>query len=67
MKQSDSTAAPSRRGYPIAEAGELLGGVSRGTVYKLIRAGELKTFTIGRRRFVSDEAIAALIRAREGA
>jgi excisionase family DNA binding protein len=37
--------------------------VSRPTIYKLIRAGELETVKIGRRRFVSDDAIANFIQA----
>lgn len=49
----------------IAEARAALGGISNVTIYSLINSGELRTFTIGRRRFVSREAIADFIRARE--
>ncbi len=37
--------------------------VSRPTLYKLIRTGQLETVQIGRRRFVSDDAIANVIQA----
>ena len=39
---------------------------SRATVYDEINAGRLRSFTIGRRRYVSREAIADYIREREG-
>lgn len=38
---------------------------SRATVYKEIRDGRLLSFKIGRRRFVSHEALVGYIRARE--
>jgi len=40
--------------------------VSRQTVYDEINAGRLRTFTIGRRRLVSVEAIHDWIKAHEG-
>jgi hypothetical protein len=43
--------------YPIEDARFLLGGISRNTIYGLIRAGDLTTVTIGRRRFVAASAI----------
>jgi excisionase family DNA binding protein len=42
---------------PVDEAMQRLGGISRWTLYRLIRSGELATVTIGRRRFVTDRAI----------
>lgn len=42
---------------PVPEAMERLGGISRWTLYRLIRTGELVTVTIGRRRFVPSDAI----------
>lgn len=43
--------------YTIQEAMEVLGGISRGTVYKLMREGVLASVLIGRRRFVPCRAI----------
>jgi excisionase family DNA binding protein len=57
--------APARSIYPIEEVGERLGGLSHGTIYKLIRTGELSSFTVGRRRFVSASALEAFVSARE--
>lgn len=42
---------------PVDEAMQRLGGISRWTLYRLIRSGELATVTIGRRRFVTADAI----------
>ncbi len=39
------------------DAGRALGGLGRTSIYKLIQSGELKTVTIGRRRFVPVSAI----------
>jgi excisionase family DNA binding protein len=47
--------------YSIQEARKLLGGISRNTIYQLLRNGELPSVVIGCRRFVSDDAIAELI------
>ena len=47
--------------YSVAEARELLGGISRNTIYALLNSGELASVVIGCRRFVSQEAISALI------
>ncbi len=47
--------------YSIQEARKLLGGISRNTIYQLLRNGELASVVIGCRRFVSDDAIAELI------
>lgn len=47
--------------YSIQEARKLLGGISRNTIYQLLRNGELASVIIGCRRFVSDDAIADLI------
>lgn len=47
--------------YAIQEARKLLGGISRNTIYQLLRNGQLASVLIGCRRFVSDEAIAELI------
>ncbi len=50
--------------YSIPEAMELL-GLSRQTIYNIINSGELTTYTVGRRRFVSSRAISDFIRRRE--
>jgi hypothetical protein len=50
-----------RKLYSIEEARELLGGISRNSVYGMLRTGELASVVIGCRRFISDAAIAALI------
>ena len=47
--------------YSVSEARELLGGISRNTIYALLNSGELASVVIGCRRFVSQEAISALI------
>ena len=54
-----------RHAYAIEEVRQQLGGVSRQTVYNEIAAGRLRTFTIGRRRLVSEQALADYIRLRE--
>ncbi len=41
--------------YP--DAGKALGGLGRTKVYELISSGELRTVTIGRRRFVPVTAV----------
>lgn len=43
--------------YTIQEAMEVLGGISRGTVYKLMREGVLASVLIGRRRLIPCRAI----------
>lgn len=42
-----------------------LGGVGRSTVFELWKDGELKSVTIGRRRFSTDSQIEEYIRALE--
>lgn len=43
--------------YTILEAMELLGGISRNTIYNLMRDGRLASVPIGRRRFIPAVAI----------
>jgi len=52
--------------YSINQLMEVL-HVSRQTVYDEINSGRLKTFRIGRRRFVSDDALRKYIKDRERA
>jgi excisionase family DNA binding protein len=47
--------------YSIQEARKLLGGISRNTIYHLLRTGQLASVPIGSRRFISSDAIADLI------
>jgi hypothetical protein len=47
--------------YSIEETRVRLGGISRSSLYAMLRAGDLPSVVIGCRRFVSAEAIAALI------
>jgi hypothetical protein len=48
--------------YSIEEARELLGRISRNSIYAMLRTGALTSVVIGCRRFISAGAIAALIR-----
>jgi hypothetical protein len=47
--------------YSIEETRARLGGISRNSLYAMLRAGDLPSVVIGCRRFISAEAIAALI------
>jgi excisionase family DNA binding protein len=47
--------------YSIQEARKLLGGISRNTIYQLLRSGELASVVIGCRRLISAAAITELI------
>jgi excisionase family DNA binding protein len=47
--------------YSIEEARKLLGGISRNSIYHLLRDGKLASVPIGRRRFISAAAIEAFI------
>ena len=51
----------SRELYSIKETRELLGGISRNSLYELLRSGRLPSVVLGCRRFVSATAIAELI------
>ncbi len=54
----------SKHAHTLEQAAEAL-GVSRRTVYVEIGAGRLQSFTIGRRRLISDEALRRYVEARE--
>lgn len=47
--------------YSIEEARERLGGISRNSIYQILRSGQLASVIIGGRRLVSAVAIAQLI------
>jgi excisionase family DNA binding protein len=49
--------------YSIEEARELLGGISRNTIYSALRTGELSSVVIGCPRFISAAAIQEFIQA----
>ena len=44
--------------YSIKEAQDLLGGISRNSIYALLRSGRLPSVVLGCRRFVSGADIA---------
>ena len=54
------------RAYDVPEVLRRL-GVTRPTVYRFLRSGELRSFRLGTRRLVSAEALAEFIRERESA
>lgn len=47
--------------YSIQEARRLLGGISRNTIYRLLRSGELPSVVIGCRRFIAAHSIEEII------
>lgn len=49
--------------YSIDEAHERLGGISRNTIYEMLRKGELASVVLGCRRFIAADAITKLINA----
>ncbi len=54
-----------RDAYTVHEARQRLGGISQATFYVLKNSGALRTFSVGRKRLVSRQAIEDFIRARE--
>ena len=50
-----------KRGFTLDEAREYLGGLSRPTLYRMIRDGLLKTYHLGTRVFVVRESMDALV------
>lgn len=49
--------------YSIEETRELLGGISRNTIYAFLRTGDLASVVIGCRRFISAAAIEEFVQA----
>lgn len=47
--------------YPITEARKRLGGISRNSIYAMLRNGQLASVLIGCRRFIPATAITELI------
>jgi len=56
-----------RLAYSIDGVRRQLDDISRDTIERLIARGELKSFSIGRRKFVSAQALSDYIRRREEA
>ena len=52
--------------HPIPVAAARI-GVGRTSMYALIDAGEIPTFTVGRRRLVSEAALVAFVERRQAA
>jgi excisionase family DNA binding protein len=61
MDFPDRIPAPPPEAVNVPTAGFMLGGITRGHVYRLIRAGKLKTVKLGRRRVVPVSAIRELL------
>jgi excisionase family DNA binding protein len=59
-RQLEDAAPPQQAARSIEYAARAL-GIGRSSVYRLIREGRLQTFTLGRRRLVTDEAIRAVV------
>jgi excisionase family DNA binding protein len=59
--QTISTASLPRFAFSIAEA-EVMSGLSRATIYRMIAAGTLKTVQRGRRRLVPTSELEKLCR-----
>ena len=49
--------------YSIEEARKRLGGISRNSIYLMLRAGKLPSVVLGCRRFIAAKAISDLIAA----
>lgn len=46
---------------PYTEATQLLGGISRTTLFELVTAGKLDRVNIGRRGFITTESLTAYV------
>ena len=53
--------------HTVDEARELLGKMSRGSFYKQVNEGRLRTLMIGRRRYVSADALRKFVAEQEAA
>lgn len=52
---------PTREMYPIAEARQMLGGMSHSAFYDRVREGVIPLIAIGRRRYVAAETIRRIV------
>jgi excisionase family DNA binding protein len=48
--------------YPIPEAVEVLGGMSRSTLYELLAAGEIEKVKVGRRTYITRDELERYVR-----
>jgi excisionase family DNA binding protein len=55
-----------KRGLTIAEACEYLGGISRPSLYRIMKCGELTCYRIGTRVYLTRESLDQYIDARIG-
>lgn len=62
--QHDSRMGQGPIAYDVEEVMSRL-GVTRPTIYRFLRSGELRSFRLGTRRLVSSEALVDFLRARE--
>jgi len=56
-----NTERPTRLLYPIPEVLAALGGISRAQFYALLAAGDLRAVKLGRRTFVTAQALDAYV------
>ena len=54
-------AAPKRLLHPIPEVRSQLGGICHSNFYEIVKRGDLELVKIGRRSFVTDEALLAYV------
>lgn len=68
MKAHSAAPIDTRRLIPWwPDAGQMLGGIGRTSVYHLIKSGELPSVTIGRRRFVAVQDLEEYVERRRAA
>jgi len=53
----------SRLLHPILEAADVLGGMSRSTVYEKIASGEVSAVKVGRRTYIAHDELERYVRA----
>ena len=53
--------APKRLLHPITEARVQLGGISHSNFYEIVKRGDIALVKIGRRSFVTDDALLAYV------
>lgn len=52
----------SRLLHPIPEASEVLGGMSRSTLYEKLASGEIKSVKVGRRTYIAHDELERYVR-----
>lgn len=53
--------------HPIPEASDVLGGMSRSTLYEKIAGGEIKAVKVGRRTYIAHEELERFVQTLTGA